>query len=413
MKQHTEQDVAPVIDGARKKAFLLAVVGVAVTAGLYFFSGPDKFYQSYIFIYMFWFGLAVGSLAALLLHQMVGGGWGFMSQRVFEAGAKTLPWMAILWIPIWAGRSYLYPWVNPSLETSELSAEITAHKSWYLTEEFWVGRTVAYFAIWIILTFFLTRWSKNLDQTGNLKNIKKLRLLSPPGIILYGLAMTFAATDWCKSLEPEWFSTMYGPIFVVGQGLSILAFACIMMSVLHKYTPLSRVFHLDFYHHTATLMCAFTVLWAYTNFGQYLIIWSGNMPEETVWYVNRGGSTLNLVAVGLIIFHFAIPLLFLLQRRVKTNITGLRNLAIWILCMRLVDLLWVIKPSFIPQELNLGLLDFSLLAALGGIWLMLFFTNLKSSSLVVQNDPRLFEAIAKLNHHDDHEDDEDEESAHA
>jgi hypothetical protein len=418
MEHAPKPDVKPLIDKWRSTAMMAAGAGVVV-AGIAYFAGGGTFFHSYMFAYMFWFNLALGSLAGLMLHHMVGGGWGFMVQRILEAGAKTLPLMAVLFVPIYLGRRNIYKWADAWAEHplyDHFTWSLLAEKDFFLSPNFWILRTALYFTLWITVAYLLTSWSKNLDSTGNLKYINRFRKLSPIAVVFYFISMTLAATDWVKSIEKEWFSTMYGPIFIVGQGLATLAFCIILLSVFHKYAPLSRVFRINFFHHIGTLMCAFVVLWAYTSFGQYLIIWSGNLPEESVWYVNRTAGFLTVVAVTLMIGHFGIPLLVLLQRQVKRNIKGLRNVAIGILVMRFVDLLWVIKPSFEPATLGKVYLDVAVWFSVGSVWLFVFLTFLSKLPLVVENDPRLNDAIAKImvEEHDDHDDeDEEDASAHA
>jgi hypothetical protein len=206
---------------------------------------------------------------------------------------------------------------------------------------------------------------------------------------VYGVTMTLAAVDWAMSLEPHWFSTMYGVIFVVGQALSTLAFAIVASSWLHKREPFRRWLSADHFHDLGNLMFAFVLLWAYTTFSQFLIIWSGNVSEETPWYLARTRGGWQGAALALALFHFVLPFLLLLWRRIKRNTSVLPWVALLLLAMRFVDVFWLVAPAFHPEGLVVHWLDVVVPIAIGGFWVAFFVQNLKGRPLLSLQDAKL------------------------
>ncbi|MCC6486550.1 MAG: hypothetical protein IT364_03555 [Candidatus Hydrogenedentes bacterium] len=383
----------PKLAQVQSRALIIGGAGAVIflVGGLFF--GREKFFQAYLYAFLFWNGLGLGCLSALMLHHMVEGRWGFMIQRILEAGTRMIPVMFVVFLPIlFIGSRYLYPWMpGGALADSALIHE----KAGYLNTGFFTIRAFIYFGVWIGLTFLLNKFSHALDTSGDQRLGLRMRWVSGPGLVLYVLTITFASTDWGMSLEPEWFSTIYGPLFIVGQGLACLAFSTIILSKIAKDKPHADVMSTDYFHHLGSLMCGFVVLWSYISFSQFLITWSGNLPEEIPWYLNRMSPSLNFVAVLLIVFHFALPMFILMQRRVKRGATALVVMAVWIFVMRTVDVYWVITPAFHPKQLGLHLMDFAALAGFGGLWIYFFVAQLKKYPLLPLNDQRMEMALAK------------------
>jgi hypothetical protein len=372
------------------RALIVGSIGTAITVSGVVWAG-EQAWQSYLFAYLLVMGMGLGSLALLMIHHMTGGAWGFVTQRIMEAGARTIWVIGLLFLPIFLfGLGSLYPWVNPAGHEFE---EIIGNKALYLNPIFWRVRTVIYFVVWLALAFAMSRWSRRLDVTGDVNFVVKMRRWSAPGIILFGLCLTFAATDWGMSLEPAWFSTIYAPQFFVGMVLAVLAFSILVLSKAKDYEPLSEKMSVEYFHHLGNLTLAFTVLWAYISFSQYLIIWSGNLPEEIPWYLNRQSPGLIRVSLVLIIFHFAVPFFLLLARRHKRTISKLKQIAVFILLMRVVDIFWIIDPAFSPKEFTPHMLDATALLGLGGIWLGTFAWNYKQVPILPAQDPRMDEAL--------------------
>jgi len=378
-----------------RRSLLVGAVALAVCLAGGVAISREQFLHAYLAAYLFWAGVALGSLALLMLHHLVGGRWGHAIQRVLEAAASTLPCLALFFLPILLNLPGLYIWAQPGAAER---IHLLHHKALYLNVPFFWVRTLFYFAVWITLSGLLRRWSLEQDRTGDAGITRRLQVLSGPGLVLYGLTVTFAAFDWVMSIEPQWFSTIYGVIFIVGQGLAALAFAIVVTRLLADRKLLADTLTPNHFHDLGNLLLAFVMLWAYVAFSQYLIIWSGNIPEEIIWYVNRMAGGWRLLAFALIGLHFILPFLLLLSRTTKRHARGLFAVAVGILVMRMVDLYWVVSPAFHPTEWGLHWLDLVAPAALGGIWLAVFLRQLKRHPLLPLHDPRFPEQAAGERH---------------
>jgi hypothetical protein len=351
----------------------------------------EQFFRSYLIAYLFWFGIALGCLPLLMLHHLVGGTWGFVIRRILEAGTRTLPLMGLLFVPLLFGIHSLYEWSHPDVVTRDA---ILQAKQAYLNVPFFIVRAVLYFFAWMTLAFFLNRWSAEQDSTGNPSLMRRFQLLSALGIVVYVLAITFASIDWGMSLEPHWFSTIYGMLFVVGQALAAFAFVIPIAARLSESPPVSHFLKANVFQDLGNLLLAFVMLWAYITFSQYLIIWSGNLPEEIPWYLRRGTNGWQWVAAFLALFHFAVPFVLLLHRANKRKKTFLAGIAIAVLLMRWVDLYWLIAPSFLPG-LGIHLFDLILFPLIGGIWFYVFWGQLNKRARLPLRDPNfVVESVA-------------------
>jgi len=301
-----------------------------------------------------------------------------------------VPLMALLFVPILFGLSHLYKWTNPAeIANSKHLQEIT-HS--YLSVRGFIIRAVLYFAIWLVLSFLLTKWSREQDHPGGRDNSKRFKALSGPGLILYGFTISFAAIDWVMSIDPTWISTIYGLLFLIGQVLSAMCFAVVVERILVRYRPMSELLKPEHVHDHGKLMMAFIMVWAYFEFSQWLIIWAGNLPEEITWYMRRLNGGWGYVGLFLAVFHFAVPFVLLLSRPFKRDVTRLVWLAVWLLLMRYLDLFWMIEPNF-SATLNLTLADVVVPVAMGGLWLAYFFRNLGSLPLVPAYDALAAEVL--------------------
>jgi len=271
----------------------------------------DQLLRSYLIAYLFWFGVALGCLPLLMLHHLVGGAWGFAIRRILEAATRTLPLMLLLFLPVLFGTHSLYEWSRAEIVARD---GILQAKHAYLNVPFFIVRAAVYFLAWITFASLLNRWSAEQDETGNPALIRRFQLLSAPGIVVYTLGISFAAIDWAMSLEPHWFSTIYGMLFIVGQSLAALAFVIPVAALLSESPPVSDFLTPDVFQDLGNLLLMFIMLWSYLSFSQYLIIWAGNLPVEIPWYVNRGRNGWQWVAAFLALVHFAIPFLLLLGR---------------------------------------------------------------------------------------------------
>lgn len=381
--------------------FPALVVGLVALAAcvLGFFLSRERFFLSYLFAYLFWFGLALGSFAILMLQHLTGGAWGLVIRRLLESAARMLPLMAILFLPLLLGMRHLYSWAGgPHVP----GAHGVGFREWWLSDGFFLLRAIIYFSIWIVLSLLLIRWSVQQDRTGDPQLLRRFERLSGPGLVLYALTITFASIDWVMSLDPHWFSTIFGFLFIASQALSTIAFIIAVAALLARDKPLSEVFTIARFHDLGNLLLAFVMLWAYLSFAQYLIIWSGNLPEETPFYVYRTRAGWQWVALLLIVVHFFIPFILLLWRRTKKNVRALATVAIVLLFMRFVDLFWLVVPAYAQSRIHdrvppptLHWLDFAAPIGIGGIWIAVYIWQLGRHPLLPLHDPRL----AEVNHH--------------
>jgi len=378
----------------QQRALIVGIVGLVLAVGGAFLNRP-QFFQSYLLGFLFWTQLGLGCLALLMIHHVAGGGWGLVIRRLLEAGMMTLPLMALLFIPIIFGMQELYLWARPE---EVAHSAILQHKTPYLNVPFFIIRAVVYFAIWIGLAYLLNWRSRQQDQAAETPSGGPFHRLSGPGIVLFVLTATAASFDWMMSLEPEWFSTIYGFMFMAAAGAVAFAFVIPFVAELSKYEPLSGVVSTRHVSDLGNFLLATVMLWAYMAFSQYLIIWSANLPEEITWYINRTRGGWQTIGLLLIIFHFALPFFVLMSRGVKRNPQRLALVAGLVLFMRLVDLLWLVAPAFHHSGFHLHWLDLVTPIGIGGLWLWLFIRQLKQKALVPVNDP-LLQEITKHERH--------------
>ena len=349
-------------------ALLVGVVLAALSAAGWRFQ-PAQFFPAYLVALLFWLGISLGCLAIVMLHHLTGGGWGLPVRRVLEASASTLPLLAALFLPLLWGLPELYLWARPDAVAGD---EILQKKVQYLNIDGFQMRAAAYFIIWILLSFVLNRWSAGTDAAGEPQRRRWLSLLSGPGLVLWCLTVTFAAIDWGMSLEPHWFSSIYGVLFIGGQGVAGLSLAILAVTILRDHPPWSEDLTLPRLNDLASLLLAFVLFWSYVSFTQFLIIWSGNLPEETPYYLHRSAGGWQWIAAVLATLHFLVPFLLLLSRQTKRNPRWLAGIAALLLVMRFVDLYWLVMPTFSPGRFTLHWLNLVAPLAVGGLWLAMF-----------------------------------------
>jgi hypothetical protein len=379
------------VSGLQRLGTIAAIVGVVLAAVGLALSGVDRFFQAYLIAYNFWLGVALGSMALLMVQHLSGGAWGIVIRRPLEAAVSTIPAMAVLFVPIAFGMHSLYEWTHEGA----LNDPVIAAKAPYLNTTFFLARAVFYFAVWIGISQLLLKWSKEQDQTGDPAITDKLGYLSGGGLVAYTLTTTFATTDWLMSTNPHWFSTMWGPLFMVGQALAALALAINVLVFLMGSAPMDRVLNANHFHDLGKLLFAFLMLWAYLTFSQFLIVYSANLAEEVPHYLDRSQGGYQYITIALIFLHFIIPYALLLSRDVKRGIRRLRLIAAWLIFMRIVDYYWQVAPEF-NKTLSPSVADLAMPIALGGIFLTLFAMRLKSMPLLPVHDAGLEKA---LTHH--------------
>jgi hypothetical protein len=348
----------------------------------------EAFFRGYLVGYIFCVGILLGSLAIEMIYRLTGGGWGEMIHRPIEAAIQTLPLAALFFLPIVAGLETLFPWANES----EVARDRELHrKSLYLNANGFIIRAIICFAVWIVLSFFLARWSRQLDRTGDQSILRRLGVLSGPGAVLFTLAVTVAAVDWQMSLEPLWSSTIFPVIFGISQVLAGLAFSILAVTVLAPHPrvimPVGKLYLQDL----GSLLLAFVVFWAYVSFAQFLLIWSGNLPEETQWYMPRIRGGWIWLAGLLALCQFALPFLLLLSKRIKRDYRTLGAVAAFILAMHFVDVYWQIMPAFSSSDeggpWRETLVAIAAVLGIGGVLLAAFLRQERTFPLLPLSEP--------------------------
>ena len=383
----------PVAKTIQQRSLIIGII-FAVISLAHAFLRPGEFFRGYLLGYMAWLGVTLGSMAILMVRHLTGGGWGMVIRRILGAAMRCLPLMAVLFVPILFGLPKLYAWARPldSIADKHLREHLQDITKTYLNVHGFIIRAAIYLAIWNLLSFFLTKWSREQDKPPVRDHSHRFKAVSGPGLILYAFSIGFAAIDWIMSIDPTWISTIYGLLILIGELLSAMCFAVVIERILVNYKPMSEMLKPDFVQDHGKWMLTFVMVWAYFAFSQWVIIWAGNLPEEITWYMRRLSDGWGVVGLFLVVFQFAVPFCFLLSRPFKRDIRRLVWLAAWIMVMRYLDLFWIIEPNFSPT-FTLTLADVVVPIAIGGIWLAYFFRNLNSLPLLPAYDPSAHEVL--------------------
>ncbi|HKQ72492.1 MAG TPA: hypothetical protein VJ810_02115 [Blastocatellia bacterium] len=396
--------VQKIATGVGLIGIIIWIVGAVVSG-----HAKDTFFRSYLVAFVFWTGIALGCLGLLMIQYLGGASWGLLIRRQLEAGSSALWLMFILFLPIAIfGLHSLYVWIDPSAIQNAAELKLIEHKSAWLNQKGFLIRGVIYFAIWIGLATYLLKWSRQQDENRDMGATQRSQNLSGPGFVIYSLAITFAGVDWVMSLDVEWYSTIFGLLMLIGQGVAALAFVITIGVYLSDREPMSRVYQNKHFHDLGKLLLAAVMVWAYFSFSQLLIVWSGNLPEEIPWYLERFRGQWRWMGVALILLHFALPFVLLLSRDLKHNRRRLMMVAWLLIVMRFIDLIWLIAPEFERghggQAAHYGLTVASYInyaaamVGVGGLWLGWFFYRLRQRALVPYNDPQVGEVLARGEH---------------
>jgi len=388
------------IDVPRSRALIAGGIGLALCA-IGFFVNPQQFYRSWLIAYMLFLGIALGSMAIVMIQHLSGGAWGVF-RRIFEAASRTLPLLVLLFLPVLLGMTTLYPWTHADHVAAD---EAMRHKAPYMNTAMFLVRVLIYFAGWLTIATLLNKWSEAQDR-GDVAANTRLQRLSGGGLVFYALSVTSAGIDWIMSLNPHWYSTMFGFLMMGGQGVSALSFAIVIGTFLVKREPMADVLRPPHFHDLGKLLFAFIMLWTYFSFSQYLLVFAANLIEEIPYTITRINNGWQYLALFLVAFHFAVPWLLLLSRDLKRNPHRLVVVAMWMLFMRFADLFMMVSPEFASTGGNLHLLegehvshffvhwlDVAAPLAIGGIWVWMFLTQLRQRPLVATGDPYLRQAL--------------------
>ncbi|MGA9884409.1 MAG: hypothetical protein WBQ34_11885 [Candidatus Acidiferrales bacterium] len=360
------------------------------------FAGWQSLFHSYLFAYLYWFCIPSGCLAILMLHHLTGGRWGYPLRRILEAGSRSLWLMAILFVPVLVGMRDIYEWARPAAVQAD---PILQQKAWWLNTPWFIIRAIIYFVILLVIVALLNKWSRKQDESGDFKYKSKMIALSAPGVILWGFIVSAASVDWVMSLEPHWFSTIYGMVWIIIEALVGLSFAVFVLRMLAEREPIKSAVDPLRFNDLGNLMLTFLMLWAYLSFDQLLIVWAGNLKDEIPWYSQRAFGSWTPVAVVLVILHFFVPFFLLLVRNVKRQPRRLSAVALLLICLTLVDVYWVVVPAWEKAAPQVHWLDLFALVGIGGLWLGTFMGQLKRLPLLPLHDPR-FEGVLEPEHGD-------------
>ncbi|HEY3825239.1 MAG TPA: hypothetical protein VGL82_11820 [Bryobacteraceae bacterium] len=400
----TEQSyaISPQLADTLKKyqniAAFIGLVFLAATAAGYFIEGAQQFLRSYLVGFFFWFGMGMGCLVLLMIHFVSGGAWGMMIRRPLEAGTRTLYVFWLGFLPLLLMAPKLYLWAN----AAHAADKVVQEKHLYLNMPFMWIRWLFYGLVWLGMTALLNKWSRLEDETKSWKYSSRLEKLSAPGIVAYFYTMALCAIDYVMSLDVTWASTIYGFLICAGQAMSAMALIVAVLILCAKYAPIDEALTKKHLHDLGKLMLALVMFWAYMAFSQYLIIYSANLPQEITWYVRRLNGGWEWVGLIILLFHFALPFSLLLSQQLKKNANTLAKIAIFIVCIRVVDAFWLVEPSFTSLEhpaFAISWLDITAPIGFGGLWLAIFFRTLPTRPLLPLGAPDLQKA---LNHGREH-----------
>lgn len=389
---------------AAGQRLLLGVGVIALLASLAgMFLGQEsraQFFFSYLVAYMFTLSIGLGAMFFVLLQHLTRAGWSVVVRRTAEQLMGTLPWMAVGFVPIVLGYETLYHhWVHAVITPGAPGYDAVLHgKSGYLNTNFFFGRAIGYFVIWIAIARWFRGKSLQQDQTGDPAITLKMARVAAPCMLLFALSTTFAAVDWIMSLNPHWFSTIFGVYYFVGSFMMTLGVMALLFMALRRQGILKDAVNTEHYHDLGKLMFAFMIFWTYVAFSQYMLIFYANLPEETRFFELRNAGNWPMIGRALIIGHFALPFAYLMSRHVKRNRKTLGIGAVLVIVMHWIDMQFLIMPTLHTSGFGLSWLDLTTMVALPCLFIGLTLGSMRRTPLIPERDPRLRESLAFINH---------------
>jgi len=370
----------------------LVALGAAAALGCGLGDGLRRLSFSYLFAFTYFLTLSLGALFFVALQHVTRSSWSVVVRRLAEIAAMNLPLLALLAIPVLAAIPNLYGWARP-LDPESHAAHLIAQKKPWLSPAFFALRVAIYFTLWSLLARWFWRRSLGQDTSADPAVTVRMEKVSAPGLLVYGITLTLAAFDLIMSLDPTWYSTIFGVYFFAGSVVSFFALLTLLSLGLQRSGRLTGIISMEHYHDMGKLMFAFTFFWAYIAFSQYLLIWYANLPEETTWYLRRQTDGWQNVGLSLLFCHFVAPFAGLVSRYAKRNRAMLAFWAVWLLVMHGVDLYWLILPELGPGGPSLHPLDLLCWLGVGGLWAAGFARLAARRSLLPVGDPRLNDSL--------------------
>jgi hypothetical protein len=383
------EDLAP---RALRYAGILLVLGAAGALGLAFSQehGLERLLQTYLVSYTYYLSLALGGLFFVMLQHVTRAGWSVVVRRLAEGIATNVMLMAALAVPLVLGMHHIYHWSHADAVAHD---PLLAAKAGFLNPTFFTIRLAVYFLVWSLLAWFFFRTSTTQDTTGDPALTRRMETFAAPGLVLFALSINFAAFDLLMSVDPHWFSTIFGVYYFAGSVVVTMATLPPILAWLQRNGKLNHVVTIEHYHDLGKLLFGFTVFWAYIAFSQYMLYWYGNVPEETQWYLKRQTGDWTWVSLALLFGHFVIPFFALISRYPKRRPRLLVLACLWMVAMHWLDLFYLVGPEFSPESVQLGLIDLFCFIGLGGLFFAVLALRLRPYSLVPQRDPRLAESM--------------------
>jgi hypothetical protein len=372
---------------------VVGVIGLLLTLVLGLRS-PRETLTAYLIAFCYWTLLSVGGLTLVLANHAARAKWNVTVRRIGENMGAAIPIFALLFLPLLFGAKHVWFWVQPQGPISDEMAKLLEHKRPYLNMFSFTVRTLVYLVIWSAYSIRLRQLSLEQDRTGDPMLTVRMRSISPFGLVLFVLSVTFAAFDWLMSLQPTWYSTIFGLYVYAGAFLAAMAVMCIVVTGLRaSKSPWGHLITVDQQHNLGKLLFAFTCFWAYMSFSQYMLIWAGNLPEELIWIVNRSHGVWRPVGQLILIGQFVIPFFLLLSRDLKRNTTGLAAVAAWILVIHYVDVYWIVMPAFDYNHIGLTFAHVTSMLGIGGISVATMAWLLRQHAPVPTKDPFLEDSL--------------------
>ena len=374
---------------AQVPALVIGILGIAGSV-LGFVTNADAFYKAWLPAWVFWFLIAAGALAVLMLQYVTGGEWGLLIRRPLGAAARTIPLFILFGLPVAIGLPYIYEWARPEAAHDHLLA---MKAKYWLNPTGWYVRSLIYFALWSLWAWRIRVLSLRFYEDRSPYTELSRRKWSASGLLMFVLTITFASVDWMMSLEPKWYSSMYGISATIGAGLSAFVFVTFFLTRIADTEAMKGILKSSHFRDLGNLMLAFTMLWAYTAFSQFLLIWYGNIKEETPYYLKRMHGGWGVMALALVVFHFFLPFFLLLMRDIKDRPRTIAVVTILMMLMRLVDVVWLTTPSLYPQHFHFSWITLFAFLGIGGLWLAAWIWQLKGQTIIPIHESWVDEAI--------------------
>ena len=386
----------PPIGGARPLILGSALVGAAgllltLLGGL---GQPRRALLAYLISFVYWLGLCLGALTLVMANHTAGARWNVAIRRIGENLGAVLPLFALLFVPLLLGARHVWFWVAPDQPLPAEMVEKLAQKRAYLNLTSFTLRAAAYFLVWIALALRLRSLSVQQDESGDPRLSLAMRSLSAPGLLLLVLTFTFASFDWLMSLQPTWYSTIFGLYIYAGAFVSSLALQCLIVTGLRSsQQKLGAIVSVEHQHNLGKLLLAFIAFWAYMAFSQYMLIWAGNLPEEVQWIVARSRGVFRPIGILILLGHFVVPFFLLLSRDLKRSTAGLAAVAAWMLVIHYIDLYWVVMPAIDADRLGVHWTQFTSFVGIGGLAVAAGALALRSARPLPVKDPFLEDSL--------------------